>query len=216
MIITIDGPTGSGKTTVADRVSKRLGINHLKGGIFLRSLTFFCLKNSLSEKAEIVSALSSIELLLLKEKVDGSGASLELNGEKLSDNQLWNENVDAFVSYVAGIQEVREARKAWLRMQVIGSDFVADGRTLGSEIFPDADYKFVLTCDLNERARRRAAQGGYSNNIERISDQIAERDLEDSKGSVDRTVFSAEALIIDSTDLVIDQVVEIICKHVNT
>lgn len=205
LIITIDGPTASGKTTTAHKLAEKLGIFHLKGGIFLRSLTYYCISNNIKYEDAISKAAETIDLTISNK--NNSVHKILLNGENV-DEFLWTYEVDKFVSFVAKIPYVRSIRKKWLRNTSNQLDLVADGRTLGSEIFPEATVKFQLICDLEQRAYRRYKQYDNKNSLVDIQNAICKRDNDDSKGSVNRLTPPKGAIVIDSTNLTQTEVVE--------
>ena len=211
LIITIDGPTASGKTTIAKKLSENLGIFHLKGGIFLRSTTLFCLNNNIRIHSHIAKASEQLDLKV----VLNNRAEFSLYLEDLDvSNKLWNREIDSFVPEIANIPRVRIARKKWLITVAKGRDLVADGRTLGSEIFPNASYKFFLTCSLEERAKRRAMQDNYVGNLSSIKNDISARDRKDMEGLVNRLQPPDNAINIDSTNLSINSVIDQMMQYI--
>lgn len=212
LLITIDGPTATGKTSVARELACRLGIFHLRGGIFLRSLTNKCLLlNCRSE--ELIRQVAEQHTPVLR-VTSGQDYVVEVDGINV-EGDLWTPQVDAFVSFVADIAEVRVARKRWLSNVAENRDLVADGRTLGTEIFPLAPFKFYLTCDVRERALRRAKQPQYAGAIETIQRDIVERDWRDSTGLINRLTCPSDAVVIDSTLLNLDRVVHLMLERIN-
>ena len=211
LIVTIDGPTATGKTTVAKSVSEKLGIFHLKGGAFFRSLTLYCLSNCISETHKIVEAAHMLDLQVLESP--RGGFCLSLFDECIND-ELWSPKVDQFVPTIAGIEEVRRIRKEWLLSVSNGRDLVADGRTLGTEIFPQATYKFYLTCDLEVRAIRRSKQPKYSGTFDDIRNDILTRDINDSNGVINRLVPPIDAIHVNCSDLTVNQTVQVILSSI--
>lgn len=210
LIITIDGPTGSGKTTTAKIVSKKLNIFHLKGGIFLRSLTYFCLKKDITNVHDIAKASQSF-----RPEIDYKNENnILLNGENVAAF-LWTKRVDSFVPFVANIREVRTERKNWIREVTKNMNVVADGRTLGSEIFPDATVKFFLTCDIEERTQRRLLQKKFGSDFNRIKEDILERDKKDMEGEINRLLPPLNSIHVDSTRFTLKQTVSTILNYID-
>lgn len=212
LIVTVDGPTAAGKTSSACNLSELLGIYHLKGGIFFRSITYYCVVNNISLHNEIVLAAASLDLKIRKK--DGS-TLVFLEGKDIS-NYLWTPKVDERVSQIAGIADVRKYRKIWLRNIAYNLDLVADGRTLGSELFPEAQVKFYLTANLEIRAKRRYEQYKSQCTFEEIINAISRRDENDQQGALDRTIAPTDSILIDSSNLTLIEVVSSMFKHVQT
>ncbi|MDL2328337.1 (d)CMP kinase [Desulfosarcina sp. OttesenSCG-928-A07] len=211
LIITIDGPTGSGKTATAKMLSQRLNIFHLKGGIFLRSLTYFCLRNNITTENDIAKTSRHFNPV-----IDFNNENnIFLDEENVADF-LWTKEVNAFVPFVANIREVRSERKKWIREITKNMDIVADGRTLGSEIFPDATIKFFLTCGIKERAQRRLLQKRFGTDLDGVKEDILKRDKKDMEGVVNRLLPPKNSIHIDSTHLTLEQTVSAMLNHITS
>jgi cytidylate kinase len=211
LIATIDGPTASGKTTVAQAVAQLHGLFHLRGGTFLRAFAYFALKSGVDHgsQEQLKTLLRNFRL----DVIDDSSRSqyiILVNGDPVQ-GYLWTPEVDAIVSSTSRPVFVREARVAWKNSFAAGRRLIADGRTLGSEVFPAANLKIHLTSSLEQRAKRRYLQylsRGISNvSFSDIKDSIANRDASDAQGELDRTLVYPDQHVIDSTDQTIDQVV---------
>jgi len=213
-IICVDGLTGVGKTATARLVANELGIFHLKGGIFLRTVAFKTMQEGLQPNdikgiCELISR-TSIELQEVKRneyKIIVDDIDVE--------NLLWTREVSAFVPEISIIPQVREYRKKWLRSVVKGKNVITDGRATGKEIFPDAILKVYLSCSLEERAKRRYLQYNKVTSFEEILEDIRIRDNKDSQGLIDRHTPSNDALFIDTTFLSLDAVVNLIIEAAN-
>jgi cytidylate kinase len=189
MVIAIDGPAGTGKSTVARAVADRLGFTYLDTGAMYRAVAL-----AGGDPAE-VAARSDIRV----------GARVLLDGHDVTE-AIRTPEVTAATSRVAAIPAVREALIAKQRELVADGDWVAEGRDIGTVVAPDAAVKVFLTATPEERARRRAEQtGGDYATI--LADQ-AERDKRDS--SADRSIFAAppDATPLDTTGLTVDDVIE--------
>ena len=215
MIITIDGTAGSGKSTVARELARRLGIQFLDTGATYRAATLNALKCNvdLSDTESLVKNLSSMSLQI-SPSADGTGVSL--NGQDVT-NDIRSEEVSRNVHYVASSAEARNIlvtlqRKIGLSM----GDFVTEGRDQGSVVFPNADKKFYLDADPETRTLRRCKQLNINDQdeINRVLQEIIKRDQRDRNRSVGPLVIPEGAIILDSTNIGPDQIVKIMAEHV--
>lgn len=217
-IVTIDGPAGSGKSTTARAVAERLGFRHLDSGSLYRVLTWALLEAGIEPEAwdELEQAdLARFQVEL--EPVDG-GFRVFLDGRPVPDGKLRTREVTAKVSGLASLPPVRK----WLleiqrRAGALGR-VVADGRDMGTVVFPDAEVKVFLEADLEERARRRLLQDGIEDPEEdRIALEAArleERDRRDSRRPVSPLRVPEDAVVLDTTDMEFEEQVEAIVRVV--
>ena len=192
MVIAIDGPAGTGKSTVARAVAERLGFTYLDTGAMYRAVALQHLETG--EPPAEIAGLVSIEL----------GDRVLLDGRDVTE-AVRTPEVTTATSHVAADPAVREALVAKQRAIVAAGDWVAEGRDIGTVVAPDAAVKVFLTATPEERARRRAEQtGGDYATI--LRDQ-AERDERDS--TADRAIFEAphDSVPVDTTDLTLDEVI---------
>lgn len=214
LIITIDGPAGSGKTTVAKALAKKLNLDLLESGSFYRYITWCLLK----DKKNIQSFSTDEELKkYLNEKfkeilisLSSDGTNLIFNGKVLKE-ELRAKEVDELVSEVSAHPLVREEVNSFLRQIVQGRKVIAEGRDMGSVVFPNANLKIYLTADLEERARRRAKDIQDRNFLE-IKKNLLERDLKDSQREIGPLRIPEGSIIIDTTNLSFEEVVQKIEK----
>lgn len=196
--IAIDGPAASGKSTVAKQVASRLGYTFINTGAMYRAVTWYMLQQGVDPaNAEAVKAhLPGIPLSFGKE---GAFSTVLYEGMVL-DRELTEPSTNAHVSSIAAIPEVRALLVAKQREYNQTEPVVMEGRDIGTVVFPDTPFKYFVTASEEVRAARRAAQG--------LSDTIAERDKKDSERACAPLVRADDALLIDTSDLTIDQVTE--------
>jgi len=206
-VIAIDGPSGSGKGTVARRVAAELGFHLLDSGALYR-LTALAAERRDIDTADVpglVRAAREMEVSF------GSGPDAEevwLDGEEVGA-PLRTEECGRLASRIAAMPEVRAALKDRQRDFRTPPGLVADGRDMGTAIFPEAELKIFLTASAEERARRRYKQlkeKGIDVTLSGLAHAIAERDRRDSERSVAPLAPADDAIVIDSTSLDIDQV----------
>ncbi len=223
-VLTVDGPSGSGKGTIVQRVAQKLGWHMLDSGALYRLVAFGALKNGLSlqDEAAIADYAAHLDVeFRLQDMPAGAPNPQELQimleGKPVGP-ELRTEETGNAASIVAAMPEVREALLQRQRDFRQPPGLVADGRDMGTTVFPDAQAKVFLTASAEERARRRYKQlidKGISANLAALLRDINERDERDSQRSVSPLKPAADAVIIDTSDLSIDQVVEqvlAICK----
>ncbi|MBB4821352.1 cytidylate kinase [Pseudomonas alcaligenes] len=209
-VIAIDGPGGSGKGTVAGLLAKRLGWNLLDSGALYRLLAFAARNHGVDltneESLKVLAAHLDVQFL----SNAGGVQRIILEGEDVSD-VIRTETVGAGASQVAALPAVRDALLQRQRAFQEAPGLVADGRDMGTVVFPDAPLKVFLTATAEERARRRYLQlKGKGMEVEMASllNEIIERDERDTQRSVAPLKPAADALILDSTHLSIDEVLE--------
>lgn len=207
-IITIDGPSGSGKGTVCHLLAKKLGWHLLDSGALYRITAYAALENDIS--LDDVDALSVLALNLDVSFIsNGVGVDTLLGGINVGD-KLRTEIVGKAASQVAALQGVRDALLARQKAFAQQPGLIADGRDMGTVVFPNAPVKIFLDASAEERAQRRFNQlqsKGFDVNIAQILDEIKDRDYRDRNRSVAPLKPANDALLIDSTSLTIDEVV---------
>ncbi len=208
-LITIDGPSGSGKGTVCHILAKKLNWHLLDSGALYRILAFAALqeKIDLQDQKRLAELALNLDVSFVS---NGVGVDTLLAGENVGD-KLRTETVGQAASQVAAIQVVRDALLARQKAFYQAPGLIADGRDMGTVVFPDAPVKKVfLDASAEERAQRRFNQlqdKGFSVSIAQILSEIKERDFRDRNRTVAPLRPANDALVIDSTSLTIDEVV---------
>jgi len=206
LIVTIDGPAGVGKSTMAKRLARHLSIPYLDTGAMFRSIAWKLGDGSWEwDEATIQASLDTIEYAL---SGTGEESTLSLNGTPIG-NEIRTEEVGMWASNVATLPVVRTFLKT--AQQRLGTRFslVAEGRDMGTVVFPGAPCKFFLDASVNERASRRLRQLqalGESADLEELKAQIAKRDHQDRNRAVAPLKAADDATVIDTTELNRDQV----------
>ena len=212
MIIAIDGPSASGKSTTAKGVSNKLGFTHIDTGSMYRAVTL-----GLSYENIMPDDLNSINSYLrnLDLKFDSNGR-IVLNGENVS-NAIRTVEISSKVSMISAIPDIRNKMVDFQRSIAVKSNCVLEGRDIGTVVFPNADYKFYMIADINIRAQRRLIelkQLNESITIEEIISNIKNRDELDSKRSHSPLKKAIDAIEIDTSLLSINQQIEKIVELV--
>lgn len=208
--VAVDGPAGSGKSTITKMVAKDLGYNYVDTGAMYRGLTYDFLKNNLTELDE-----KKIELQLSKVKfevkfIDGV-QYVFVNGEDVSE-KIRTAEVSKFTSLFAKSPAVRKFLIDTQRNLAMSNNIIMDGRDIASVVLPNADVKIFLTASVEERARRRVLdferQGVVDIDFDKVKADIAARDYQDENRDIAPLVKVDDAVLIDTTNLTITEVVE--------
>jgi cytidylate kinase len=207
LLIAIDGPGGSGKSTVARGLAARLGLAHLDTGAMYRAVTLLVLEAGFElfegEKAADLARQMDLEL----------GATVFLNGRDVTA-AIRSPEVDQAVSEVAAHPAVRAElvarQRAWARKHHGG---VVEGRDIGTVVFPEADLKVYLTADPLERARRRKAERTGAGGPAPSGAELSRRDQIDSNRAVSPLKAAPDAIVVDSTAMSIEDVIEEVLSH---
>lgn len=199
LIIAIDGPAASGKSTVAKRVAAALGIVFVSSGEMYRAFTWWVLENGIdpTDTAAVLELLGKTKFVCGEEKHMGT---ITVGGVPMTRSELAATEVNSGVSLIAAIPEVRERLVAEQRRYASERGVVMEGRDIGSVVFPDTPFKFYIDASPEVREARRKAEG--------ISDSIAKRDRIDSSRKASPLVVAENAIVVDSSDLAIEEVVE--------
>jgi len=211
MIIAIDGGVASGKSAVGKRVAEALGLPFVDSGLMYRAITRIAAERGLDphDAPAIATLAESTEV-----KIDGE--RVWANRVELTDGIYDSDYADA-LPLISAIPGVRQALVAQQRSLGGDGGVVMAGRDIGTVVFPDADYKFFLVANLDEKVRRRAAQ--FERRGERVDEEamrreVEERDRVDTERAVAPLRPAADATVIDTDRLDVDQVVDLILKHI--
>ena len=208
--VAVDGPAGSGKSTITKMVAKSLGFNYVDTGAMYRALTFNFLSNGLDEleEEEIKELLSKTDFKV--EYVDGV-QYVYVNNEEVSD-KIRTAEVSNFTSLFAKSPAVRDFLIDTQRNLANTNNIIMDGRDIASVVLPNADVKIFLTASVEERARRRVLdferQGIENVDFEKVKEDIKARDWQDENRDIAPLIKVESATLIDTTSLTINEVVE--------
>lgn len=212
--IAVDGPAGSGKSTVCKLVAKKLNILYLDTGAMYRAIALHCVRSGAdyAEKESVEHVLDGCDLKI--EYRDGRQCTL-LNGVDVS-GEIRTPQISLVASYISAYGFVRKRMVELQRKIAVKTSCILDGRDIGTNVLPDCRYKFYLTASADVRALRRyeedKAKGG-SQTFEQVLADINERDFQDKNRAVAPLKQALDACVIDTTSMSIDEVVdEIICK----
>ena len=210
MIVAIDGPAGSGKSTVARELARRLGFTYLDSGALYRAVTLLALDRGVDlDDGPALGRLGADTKLELRERGDDY-VQVIADGRDVSE-EIRAPRVTVASSTVAAHPEVRAALLRKQRELIDSGDYVAEGRDIGTVVAPDAAVKLFLTADPEERARRRADElerRGHEADAEEVQAAIEHRDMLDSTRSAAPLRVAEDAVVIDTTGLDVDEVVE--------
>ncbi len=215
MIITIDGPAGSGKSTVAKELSRKLGIPYIETGSMYRAVAWWCKENDINpdDESRVVDSLKEMNIDFVTE----NNRFIVLHGGRIINEELFAPEIGDVASKVAKIPGVRDFLVARQRELSGKGSCILEGRDLGTVVFPDADYKFFLVTSVEERARRRVRQleeKGIRADFKNVLEAIRRRDIQDETREVAPLKPAPDATVIDTTHLSIDDVVETIVSHI--
>ena len=206
-LITIDGPAGSGKGTIAKQLSEVLKLNYLDSGAIYRILGFHLKKNNIPIDNDAL-----VKESILKAKIQFIEDTIYLNDRDVTD-AIRTESIAKMASLIAAKKTVRESILDLQRSFLKKPGLVAEGRDMGTVVFPEAKFKFFLTATVEERASRRYKQlisKGFDVSIADLVVELQERDFRDTNRTISPLVPAANAVIIDTTELSPSQVINFI------
>jgi cytidylate kinase len=212
MIIAIDGPSASGKSTTAKGVAEKLGITHIDTGAMYRAVTLGLKLSEISpDDASVFQYLSEIELYF------DANNKIHLNGVDVS-YEIRSGDISSRVSTVSAIPEVREKMVITQRQIAGEQNCVLEGRDIGTVVFPNAEFKFFLIADIDVRAKRRLIElekMGETKSISELIEDIRLRDQLDSSRNHSPLIQAEDAIPIDTSQLTINEQIKKIINHIN-
>ena len=208
-VITIDGPAGSGKSTVAKILAKRLGYTYLDTGAMYRAVALLVKENriDIEDRYSLKRICESMKIRFMQQ---GNEQKVFL-GERDISEDIRTSEIDLLSSDVSLIKEVREVMTELQRRMAENTNLVAEGRDMGTVVFPEARIKFFLTATFETRAMRRYVERknkGENISIEKIKKELAKRDAQDQSRSLAPLKPAKDAIVIDTTDMDIEKVVD--------
>ena len=211
-IVTLDGPSGSGKGTVGRLLARVLNFNYLDSGLLYRAVAILVI-----EKGIALSDVSNIEEIARNMNLEFSSENnkIFLDGIDVS-NSIRTEEISIVSSKVAQLKSVRAILHEIQRGYLKGNGLIADGRDMGTVIFPDADLKIFITASPEARAYRRHKEllgRGESVSLRDLERSIASRDRSDSERKISPLVPAVDAIIIDTSNMTVEEVKDEIVKH---
>jgi len=211
-VVTIDGPCGVGKSTISRKLAARMHFTYLDTGAMYRAVALKCKQEEVdvADEAAVIPLLENLDLQLLPALSEKEDVRVLLDGKDVSD-QIRTPEISMMASAVSALPSVRKCLT--MMQQELGSSgkIVAEGRDTGTIVFPRAAWKFYLDATTEERVRRRINQmrnGGQEVDDEEILAQIRKRDRDDSERAIAPLKAAPDAVLVDSTRLGIDEVIE--------
>lgn len=210
--IAIDGPTSSGKSTVAKIIAKNLGYTYLDTGAMYRSATYIALTHGYTGK-EVALILEELAKKPISFKKAEDGSQLVFLGDEDVTLAIRQNDVTNNVSWVSALPEIREELVQQQRRIAQAGGIIMDGRDIGTVVLPDAELKIFLVASVEERAERRYKENlekGIESDFETLKEEIAARDYKDSHRKVSPLKTADDALVFDTTGISIEGVVQFI------
>jgi cytidylate kinase len=214
LVVAVDGPSGSGKSSTARGVASRLGLRYLDTGAMYRAVTWALLQRGIDVNDPAAVALAAREVRI-DVGTDALAPTIHADGVDVS-GPIREQPVTSAVSAVSAVPEVRTLMVQCQREAIGNGGIVIEGRDIGSVVAPDADLKIFLIADPGARAARRAAEQGKSAEVAATEADMARRDAYDSSRTASPLSQAADAVVVDSTSLSLEQVIDAIVDLVPT
>jgi cytidylate kinase len=213
-VIAIDGPSGAGKTTIANLVAKELGFDYLDTGALYRTVAFALKNNGI----ELEDSDDKLRDVLDNSHIAFNNGKVFLNGKDVSED-IRSSEIDHYSSVFSARKVIRDFLLEVQRDSALDADLVVEGRDTTTVVFPDAKIKIYLSASLEERAKRRYLQfreKGIDISIDESRMNITERDIRDSNRKIAPLKIASDALLVDSSNLSVEQVLKKILDFVRT
>lgn len=213
--ITLDGPGGSGKTTVAKSLAGKLGYLYVDTGAMYRAVAYYMLNHGIAVD-DVVGVNENLNKVNLDLKIVDGEQRVILNGEDISD-RIRTQEISMGASTVSKIKEVRLKLVAMQRELADKYDSIFDGRDMGSYVLPNADHKFYVTADVDVRAKRRYLElknKGMKAELKKVKEEMIARDEQDSSRAFAPLVIPQGAFVIDTSNMSIEEVENIILSKI--
>jgi cytidylate kinase len=208
MVVAIDGPAGTGKSTIARTIAERADMFYLNSGSFYRAVTWKVLQfGNPEDRQTVIRTARDIRISLRLGHISVDGVEVE--------NLLRADDVDHWVARHSAIPEVRDEVNKRLKETATSMDLVVEGRDMTTVVFPDADVKIYLDASIRTRALRRFAQGTSEMTLQQIEESIRRRDEIDKTKEFGRLQISPDALYLDTSHLTIEQVCEKVVANIH-
>lgn len=204
MIIVIDGPAGSGKSSTAKTIARELGIQFLDSGALYRALTYVWID---SGKVKMETFFDMLSDITLKTRYIDEKFYVEVNSNDITD-EIRKQYVANHVSEVASVPEIRKFVNRYMRNLVKTDLFIADGRDLGTAVFPNAELKFYMDASIEERSQRRYKEMMDKDStitLKDVEENLANRDYQDKNRGTDPLEMAEDAILIDTTGLTFEE-----------
>jgi cytidylate kinase len=211
-IITVDGPSGVGKGTIATMIAEKIGYKYLDSGSLYRSLALKLFENN-NNFEEVLSNVDTLikNIAIRFEYEEGQKSRIFVNGEDFTD-KIRTEKVALLASKIAKDKQARDMLEVYQRSYLVAPGLVADGRDMGTVVFPEANIKFYLTASVEKRAERRLNQlkdQGISANLPHLIQKLLLRDRADTERIISPLKPAKEAVIIDTSNMSVSEVFNI-------
>lgn len=215
-VITIDGPSGSGKGTISRLIASKLAFNYLDSGALYRALSVSSARHGVN-LSNVKGLVDLVEHMDVRFEMEGNNFNIFLDEINVTD-EMRTEDMGVKASKIAFYPEIRESLLKRQRKFAFGVGLVADGRDMGTVVFPEADLKIYLTASIEERAQRRYKElidKGEDVSLRALAKQVRDRDARDMNREVSPLVAADDAMIIDSSEMTVISVFNSIVKLVH-